>query len=603
MRSSTTADARGMLGALLTQWGEAMLGLQVRQPGRRGLYGGLLCPACSLIHGRAFEVVHPFMYLARTTGNPRYVQAAVDAVDWADQVSCGDGSWLNEVTGQWKGTSIFGAIALGEALQLGEDLAPPAILAGWRERFRRVMAFLDTFVTIETGNINYPLTATWAFALAARILDEPAYLKRATELAQAAHACFNSPNLFIHGEGKLRSPRGMPAVDLGYSVEETLPALTAYARLAGDEAMLDLVTRAYQRHLAFMLPDGAWDNSWGTRCYKWSYWGSRTADGCQSALFTLAERDPVFASAALRNAQLYATCTHEGLLTGGPHYASRGESLCMHHSLCHAKALASALHWLENHELPDELPPLPRELAPAVTSFAELDTHLLARGPWRATVTGYDAPYQDGAGHPSGGTLSLLWHATLGPIFAAGMSIFQHWEPTNMQWDRQWDTPKAQPVVTPRLEMTVEGIRYASMFCETPAIETRLENGQVVCEVRGQLVDRHQQHPPEGPIGYYLRYGFSDREATLTGRFEGHAREVRMALPVIASAAEAVTRQTPTTLSIDKEHGTLLLKADSELLANVNERHFAHTPGFEVVPVLLLLTTDRPSATFHLSKL
>ena len=39
------------------------------------------------------------------------------------------------------------------------------------------------------------------------------------------------------------------------------------------------------------LPDGAWDNSFGTRNYKWSYRGSRTSDGC-AAGYGLAD-DPV----------------------------------------------------------------------------------------------------------------------------------------------------------------------------------------------------------------------------------------------------------------------------------------------------------------------
>ena len=39
------------------------------------------------------------------------------------------------------------------------------------------------------------------------------------------------------------------------------------------------VATSLRAHLEFMLPDGAWDNSWGTRNYKWTYWGSRTSDG------------------------------------------------------------------------------------------------------------------------------------------------------------------------------------------------------------------------------------------------------------------------------------------------------------------------------------
>ena len=63
------------------------------------------------------------------------------------------------------------------------------------------------------------------------------------------------------------------------------------------------------------LPDGAWDNSFGTRNYKWSYRGSRTSDGC-AAGYGLAD-DPVLQEAFRRNTQLLERCTQDGLLYGG----------------------------------------------------------------------------------------------------------------------------------------------------------------------------------------------------------------------------------------------------------------------------------------------
>ena len=74
------------------------------------------------------------------------------------------------------------------------------------------------------------------------------------------------------------------AVDLGYNVEESLQSLVLYGLLEQDEEVLATVTKALTTHAEFMLPDGAWDNSWGTRSYKWTYWGSRTSDGCQAAI-------------------------------------------------------------------------------------------------------------------------------------------------------------------------------------------------------------------------------------------------------------------------------------------------------------------------------
>lgn len=80
-------------------------------------------------------------------------------------------------------------------------------------------------------------------------------------------------------------------MDIGYNVEESLPALLQYALLEQDEEIRVLAVKAMRVHLEFMLLDGAWDNSFGTRNYKWSYWGSRTSDGC-AAGYGLAD-DPV----------------------------------------------------------------------------------------------------------------------------------------------------------------------------------------------------------------------------------------------------------------------------------------------------------------------
>jgi hypothetical protein len=84
--------------------------------------------------------------------------------------------------------------------------------------------------------------------------------------------------------------------------------------------------------MEFMLPDGAWDNSWGTRNFKWTWWGSRTSDGCHPAYRLLADRDPRFAEVSRRNLALMAACTHDGLLYGGPHYRAAGYAPCIHHT-------------------------------------------------------------------------------------------------------------------------------------------------------------------------------------------------------------------------------------------------------------------------------
>lgn len=88
----------------------------------------------------------------------------------------------------------------------------------------------------------------------------------------------------------LTSPNGCKGVDLGYNVEETIPSLVGYALVTGDKEALDIMEKTMKVHIEFMLPDGAWDNSWGTRNFKWTYWDSRTSDGCQAGFAALARR-------------------------------------------------------------------------------------------------------------------------------------------------------------------------------------------------------------------------------------------------------------------------------------------------------------------------
>ncbi|WP_315815687.1 hypothetical protein [Paraflavitalea speifideaquila] len=119
--------------------------------------------------------------------------------------------------------------------------------------------------------------------------------------------------------------------------------MALYGLLTKDEEVLQAVTRSLQTHMELMLPDGGWDNSWGTRNYKWTYWGSRTSDGCQPAYVLLADRDPRFYKVALKNTELLQQYTHEGLLYGGPHYLSHKVLSSVHHTFCHIKALTTIL--------------------------------------------------------------------------------------------------------------------------------------------------------------------------------------------------------------------------------------------------------------------
>jgi hypothetical protein len=261
---------------LLKRWGEGLVSLQVQNPNVKGLHGGILCPACGTIHGRSGDVIFPLLFLADKTKDQKYLRAATDLYQWMeDMVSLPDGSWVNEVSvSSWKGITVFGAIALAEAIIHFEHLLDKETKNKWVNRLDKAGNYLYNDFTIHTGNINYPITCSYALSLLGQYLGRKHYMDKGKELAHQSLSYFTKKDRLLFGEGhpvNEISPKGCYSIDLGYNVEESLPALVLYAKLTGDTEVLDVVTESLKAHLEFMLPDGAWDNSWGTRNFKWTY--------------------------------------------------------------------------------------------------------------------------------------------------------------------------------------------------------------------------------------------------------------------------------------------------------------------------------------------
>ena len=591
---------------LLQDWGDALVRLQVNEPGNPQLHGSFRCPACNIIHGRGGDAVYPLLHLAQHTGDRRYSDAAVRAVEWTRNIDAPDGAWTLDVDPKsWKGTTVFGAIAMGEALERHGRLLDATVREAWRSRLRKAADYLlDTF-TIATGNINYPVTATHALLLMGRIFEDERYTARAKELARAVRAFFTQPNQLIFGEGKPadeKSPRGCLPVDLGYNVEESLPALAQYALMADDHELRDQVVNSLASHLEFMLPDGGWDNSWGTRNYKWTYWGSRTSDGCQPALVMLADRHPAFAAAAARNTQLLRACTKDGLLYGGPHYAAHDAPACVHHTFCHAKALASALDTLTPDASFDLDQPLPRESADGVREFPEIATWLLARGDWRGTITAYDWMYRKPpTRHVTGGALSMLWHRAAGPIFASSLQHYDLVEPQNMQRD-----PDGKDFcLTPRIEYRENAAWFSQIEDDKAAVHVTTGREAIEVDTVARLTDAAQSDPPTGRLTARCTYRIGASEVSIGARVEGSAGDgtISLVLPLISRNHETLRRESDRCWSIRKPGGKVLVESDTPLTIGPTPskgRVFNLVPGFEAVPFSIALAPNAGEARVRL---
>jgi hypothetical protein len=562
---------------LLRDWCDGLLRLQIDEPARPERHGAFRCPACGTLHGRCADAVYPLMHMARATGQDRYRVAALKVVDWMKNVESPDGAWLNNPHDptSWKGITVFGAIALAEALRRHGELLEAEVRRRWLARLRRAAQFIDANFNMDYANVNYPVTASWGLTLLGEVLDDPKLRARGRQFAHDSLQFLTTPSHLLYGEGKpqkQRSPKGLLPVDLGYNVEESLPSLALYAITTGDHEVLEAVTAALAGHLELMLPDGGWDNSWGTRNFKWTYWGSRTSDGCQTAYALLADRRPAFATAALRNTQLLRACTHEGLLHGGPHYAAQGVPPCVHHTFCHAKALATVL----DHRLPAARPgPLPRETARGARKIPELDVLLVAQGPWRGTISGYDWLYKPGVFSGMGGALSLLWHRDLGPVFSSSLATYIPVEPNNMQ-----PLPGKDFCLTPRVESRLQSQDrwWSNVFFRAARIEA---DGSVFT----RLVDASQKDPPAGPVSCQLQHRFTDAAVTIAARVVGGTppAPATLVLPLISAPGERVRRLSDHRVEVQKGRHRVVVESTAPL--HMEERVFNLVPGFCAIPL------------------
>lgn len=480
---------------LLKDWCDGMIKHQVIDPSDPVIHGMLTCPACEEVHARLMDAVYPFLYMAKVTGDQKYLDAGIALFEWGDNVTKPDGSWTNTLDPKsWNGITVFGAISLAEALHYHGDLLDEDRLQRWTERLRKAADFVYHKFSIDTTNTNYGVTTIYAMNLMGRVLENPSYLERSKELAADVKAFFSSPNHFLFGEIKPttqeRSPKGLPGIDLGYNVEESLNSLVMYALHEKDEELLQLLLKSLNTHLEFMLPDGGWDNSWGTRQYKWSYWGSRTCDGCQPAFGMMAGYNPAFGTAAVKNTELLRRCTTDGLLHGGLHYVSAGIPPCIHHTFAHAKPLAAMLDYWDHLPAINDQTSLPRMAADGVRYFPELDTALFARGDWRGTITAYDATYYPkvNSRQATGGALSILYHNKVGLLLSASMATYQMIEKYNQQ-----PAPGQDIALTPRIETYQNEAWYTNLFDLAATIKSTDQDQIIKITAKTQIKNEAQE--------------------------------------------------------------------------------------------------------------
>ena len=511
---------------LLKECCDGLISLQITGTDK-AFRGGFLCRACKMIHGRSPDAVYPLSVMYKLTGERKYLEAADLCFDYGENLLCKDGALYNDAQAGWRYTTVFHNIAVLETLHSLGNRLPENMRKKFAARSEGMTRWLyENLDENSPPNINYVTTNALSLELAGLAFGEEKYRERAAHLAEYALRHFSENGLF-YGESKNHdavSPLGCRAVDIGYDLEESVPALVKYAKAAGNEKMLAFLSEQLRKMTEFILPDGGLDNSFGCRNNKWTYYGSRTSDGISPAYLLLADRDPVFAEAAYRNTRLQQQCTADGLLCGGPDYRKHGEYPCTHHTFEHANAIAFAVDCIPEKYLVSQGVELPSERSDFYRYYPEVNTFKFTRGNYSATITGYDfdVPF---SGHASGGTLSMLYGKNVGPMIAASVTDYVLVEPTNMQQPLDIEHHRS---LVPRLEAERDGEKYASSRFVLPKMTAEVTEEHVRIKVETGLSARDGKSLSVKPRVEYMLDAVGMR-VSVTG-----AEGMKFVLPLIS---------------------------------------------------------------------
>lgn len=588
--SAEATKARATAVHLMSAWSKALLDLQVALPGIPELDGGVICPACAAMHGRTIDAVWPLCWQWQKTGDERYLTAAKRLVRWTQlNLERPDGAYLNDPNMGWRGTTVFSLAALGRVLERWGDKLDAETRAAWLAVLRRQIDWCRHWMEDPhlVVNVNYRAGYALGMELASRVLKDERLRRSGETQAQRVLKCIAEDGL-LYGEAKpydLISPRGLRGVDIGYSVEETLPAMLEWAEFRGDSAALEKLLDCAQTHLWFILPDGGLDNSFGSRAYKWTYWGSRTADGILPMLTILARHNRQGArTAAERTLVLYARCTTgNGLLAGGIGYADAGEPTCIHHTFCHLKTLP---FFLEEPLSSSGDEPLPVDSSFGVKRFPTCGATLVGVGAWRASFSENDVYFVDDNGKSTGGgSLTLLYHRQIGPLFAASMPAWSVVERMSMQEQTKDDVTRC---LTPRLTCG----DYMSVYDDAVDFAISEESGSVTATAIGTLTDRADRRLENG--GFKLVWQIDEQVVSI--RAEAFTA-MKLVVPVLADG-ESRVELTDSTATVTRKKGRVKLAASAPLnwtrSVRANGLAFSPQTGFLAAELSLSVAPNKP---------
>jgi hypothetical protein len=571
-----------------------LIGTQITDPDDLD-YGALVSPSTNPQHNprhsRAAEAVYPLAVMYKHSRDGRHKNAAILLGNWLISIQQEDGSWGENWPGHdgWNGTTADQLISLAGALEiLGDEIGEDDSRA-WDRSITAAADFSLGRFGPGRSNINYTPTAAVGLVLAHRAVESPnaAWLHKAEELIAYIKSQVNEDDLIV-GEGQ--------GVDLGYNIAQSIGFLAWYGILMEQPETVDLAASLLEAHMHFMYPNGAIDNSWGTRSFKWTLEsGTKTAPGVHYTFALLADKDPAIhrgAVLALDWLENHALDEHSRV-TYGPHAYLHANSNppSNYGTFARAQSIATAV---EYGPAASNLAPIPAEREDWLKFFPTIGTAVTRTDKVMATVSAYENnkryPLETAV---RGGSATVVWFEGYGPdgfLQASSQTVYNRIEDKHMP-----DGIDPLPL-TPRIE-TVAGPYRTNLFDAGANLE--VTSPQVPVE----LVSSGKLRGKEGEAGstFTWTHGFSASAYTKTVQL-GSAEGLRIVEPFVDNPGNSYALEGNDTFVITQRGGRQWqLKVGSSSVpfslshGAQRERYYFPFPGLNAYPLAIRLDAAGPA--------
>ena len=515
-------------------------------------FGAVWCERCRCYHTRAAEALFPFAVLEKHNSDQHSPESAIILGNWLISRQQPKGFWF-ETPNDWKGTTVFQLMSLAAAYPHLDAYLSDDEKKAWINAIRSAACWIRANIREWRANMNYTASASAALMLAYHVVPEEKLRRSAAKFARKTAGKINSEG-FICGEGKIFPLFGREGVDIGYNLEMSLGALAIYARLSGDDAVRTETLRAVETHLKFMYPDGSLDDSWGSRSYKWTLYGSKTAHGSQMALEILSKRHPEFRRFSEQNLQFLKNNMKNGLPGNGPHSWWDPEFIpCIYPAFTRAAAIAFALDYSKRShkhktQIPDNLSETDNQ-GKVVELFQTVNICRVRTTEMNVTISGYHPvfirftkfinsmndfitsifpfnPFRIKLHPPTGGTISMFYHRKFGLVQASSPTRYFPVEAMHMPEVRDYEP------LTSCINIQRGKDVFSNLYERYPSIETGKKDDVYTIRCRGMFKSKtfHQSG-----ASYELKYElFRDRLVKTITLKNLHIRdEIEIREPVV----------------------------------------------------------------------